>query len=113
MGFMGVVGGRAGGRESEGEGAIQREMLGLFLHSRHTHHSFGRCRVSAGAFNEGYQAGAHWYTNDLNMWQPEFNRLEGLQFWWSVIGMAIGALPTQTDCCVRRFLLLSLFAVCL
>ena len=49
-----------------------------------------------GAYDEGYEAGGHWYTNDLNLWQPEYVRLEGLQFWWCVIGLAVGALPSQT-----------------
>ena len=48
-----------------------------------------------GAFQHGYEAGVHWYTNDLNLWQPEFNRIEGLQFWWLNIALCIGALPTQ------------------
>ena len=52
-----------------------------------------------GAFAAGYEAGAHWYTNNLNLWQPEFNRIEGMQFWWLVIGMAVGALPSQPSCC--------------
>ena len=52
-----------------------------------------------GAFDKGYEAGAHWYTNDLNLWQPEFNRIEGMQFWWLVIGLAVGALPSQPSCC--------------
>jgi hypothetical protein len=28
-----------------------------------------------GAFARTYEAGVHWYTNDLNLWQPEFNRI--------------------------------------
>ena len=52
-----------------------------------------------GAFAKSYEAGAHWYTNDLNLWQPEFNRIEGMQFWWLVIGLAIGVLPSQPTCC--------------
>jgi hypothetical protein len=39
------------------------------------------------------------YTNDLNLWQPEFNRIEGMQFWWLNIGLAIGVLPSQGHCC--------------
>eukprot|EP01052_Picozoa_sp_SAG31_P064136 SAG31_NODE_23009_length_513_cov_1.099034_2_plen_105_part_01 len=50
-----------------------------------------------GAYDDGYEAAGHWYTNDLNLWQPEYVRLEGLQFWWCVIGLAVGALPSQAD----------------
>ena len=49
-----------------------------------------------GAFAETYESGAHWYTNDLNLWQPEFVRIEGMQFWWLPIALCIGALPSQT-----------------
>ena len=52
-----------------------------------------------GAFNESYECGAQWYTNDLNLWQPEFNRIEGMQFWWLNIGLAVGVLPSQSHCC--------------
>lgn len=52
-----------------------------------------------GAFNESYECGAQWYTNDLNLWQPEFNRIQGMQFWWLNIGLAIGVLPSQPHCC--------------
>ena len=32
-----------------------------------------------GAFAQTYEAGVHWYTNDLNLWQPEFNRIGAWQ----------------------------------
>jgi hypothetical protein len=52
-----------------------------------------------GEFQESYECGAQWYSNDLNLWQPEFNRIEGMQFWWLNIGLAIGVLPSQAHCC--------------
>ena len=47
--------------------------------------SFDEARGRASEYKEEtthYMIGNYRYTNDLNIWQPEFNRLEGLQFWY-------------------------------
>lgn len=53
-------------------------------------------------FDRTYASAVHLYTNDLNLWQPEFNRFINLQFWFAKIGLAIGALPTQPHCCAGQ-----------
>src|SRR5205085_12381899 len=52
--------------------------------------------VKVGAnFNPLYQCAIHWYTNDLNLHYPGFNRIYGMWPRNALIGLCIGALPGQ------------------
>lgn len=50
-----------------------------------------------GNFNEFYESGIHWYTNDLNTWYPGLNSFTGVTVSSCVVGLVIGALPSQAD----------------
>lgn len=52
---------------------------------------------AVGPFDDTYESGIHWYTNDLNTFYPGF--VKGL-LWKAegfIIGLCIGALPSQSD----------------
>lgn len=51
----------------------------------------------AGNSNENYECGLHWYTNDLGTYYPGLVRLKSLQVDGCVIGVCVGALPSQAD----------------
>lgn len=50
-----------------------------------------------GNFNLNYQSVVHWYTNDLNLYYPGQNRIDGLKVVQGKIGLCVGALPSQSD----------------
>ncbi len=52
--------------------------------------------VSA-AQSTNYTCGVHWYTNNLNLYYPGKNRIDGLLISSAQIGLVIGALPSQPD----------------
>lgn len=47
-------------------------------------------------FNSEYQCAVHWYTYNLNIYNPSFTRFVNLQTSAALIGLCIGALPTQS-----------------
>lgn len=47
-------------------------------------------------FNANYQCAVHWYTNNLNLYNPSFCRIVNLQVSAALIGLCIGALPSQS-----------------
>lgn len=51
----------------------------------------------AGGQNANYECGVHWYTNDVNTYYPGLNRIDGMLVSGCVIGLCIGALPSQAD----------------
>jgi hypothetical protein len=51
-------------------------------------------KVDAG-FNPLYQCAVHWYTNNLNLHNPCFNRIYGLWPRNALLGLCMGALPGQ------------------
>jgi hypothetical protein len=51
----------------------------------------------AGGQSTNYECGVHWYTNDLNTYYPGLNRIDGMLISGCVIGLMIGALPSQAD----------------
>lgn len=44
-----------------------------------------------------YDCALHWYTNNLNLYYPGFNRIDGLFLRYAKVGLGIGALPSQYD----------------
>lgn len=58
--------------------------------------SIKRIQVSA-EFNYRYECAIHWYTNDLTNYYPGYNRFYGLWVRNALIGLCIGALPSQVD----------------
>ena len=50
--------------------------------------------VEAGQ-NVAYETAFHWYTNNLNLYSPGFNRIYGLKTVSAILGVTIGALPSQ------------------
>lgn len=53
--------------------------------------------VVAGGQNANYECGVHWYTNNLNTFYPGLNRIDGMIVNGCLIGLCIGALPSQAD----------------
>lgn len=53
-------------------------------------------QVSA-QFDSEYECAIHWYTNDTATYYPGFNRIYGLWPRNALIGLCIGALPSQAD----------------
>lgn len=51
----------------------------------------------AGQQSESYECGIHWYTNDTATYYPGFLNLRDPRVSGCLIGMCIGALPTQAD----------------
>ncbi len=58
--------------------------------------SINRIQVSS-EFNYRYECAIHWYTNDLNTYYPGQNRFYGMWARNALIGICIGALPSQAD----------------
>lgn len=48
-------------------------------------------------FNRVYACAIQWYTNNLNLYYPGFNRFYGMYVTNAVIGLVIGALPSQAN----------------
>jgi hypothetical protein len=51
---------------------------------------------TTGFANPNYQCGVHWYTNNLNIYNPSFTRIVNLQTSSCIIGLCVGALPSQS-----------------